>query len=374
MHIGEISDKIEICAYCPLMCQDICTVFSETKIQSRCPTMQQYILWLILNGREKYSREIAEIMYECCCGCLLCQSWCATNQDVPEKVRAARKDIVELDLAPKSVMDLNQNTLEFHNPYKEPHSDRFRDIARRKWHRRGDAEILYFVGCTTAYRQPKIADAVIAILEHANLNYDLMNGEEWCCGLPQWELGLEKTAKTLAEHNSTHINSSNHKIVLTSCPECLYALKKVYPSLGFPINAGIYHVSEYIDSLVKDGNLALKRGFDRTITYHDPCYLGRHAKVFDAPRQVIKNIHGIDFVEMRWIKDKAYCCGGNEGFAIIHPELSARIGGKVIEEAEKAGGEALVTACPLCKELLTKHASDKSIELYDLAELVEQLL
>jgi len=162
--------------------------------------------------------------------------------------------------------------------------------------------------------------------------------------------------------------------VLTSCPECLYALKKVYPSLGFPINAGIYHVSEYIGSLVKDGNLALKRSFDRTITYHDPCYLGRHAKVFDAPRQVIKNIRGIDFVEMRWIKDKAYCCGGNEGFAIIHPELSATIGGKVIEEAEKAGGEALVTACPLCKELLTKHATDKNIELYDLAELVEQLL
>lgn len=373
MHIREISDKIEICAYCPLMCQDICTVFSETKIQSRCPTMQQYILWLILNAKERYSKEIAEIMYECCCGCLLCQSWCATDQDVPEKVRAARRDIVELNLAPRSVLDLNKSTLELHNPYKEPHNNRFRDITRKTGRKERRSEILYFVGCTTAYRQPDIANAAVAILENAGLSCDLMDGEEWCCGLPQWELGLEETAKTLAEHNSNHINSSGPKIVLTSCPECYYMLKEVYPSLGFPINAEVYHIAEYAHSLIKDGKLALKGGFDRKITYHDPCYLGRHGKVFDAPRKVIKNIHGVDFVEMRWIKDKAYCCGGNEGFAIIHPELSARIGGKVVEEAEKVRAEALVTACPLCKELLAKHATEKNIELYDLAELVKKL-
>ncbi len=313
-------------------------------------------------------------MYECCCGCLLCQSWCATNQDVPEKVRAARRDIVDLNLAPRSVIDLSESTLEFHNPYKEPHGNRFRKISRKTRHERGDAEILYFVGCTTAYRQPEIANAAIAILEHANIDFDLMNGEEWCCGLPQWELGLEETAKTLAEHNSDHVNNSNHKIVLTSCPECHYVLKEVYPSLGFPINAEICHISEYVNSLVKEGKLELKGGFDKRITYHDPCYLGRHAKVFDAPREVIKNTRGIDFVEMRWIRDKAYCCGGNVGFATIHPELSSRIGAKVIEEAEKVGGKALVTACPLCKELLSKYATEKDIELYDLADLVRRLL
>ena len=374
MRIREISDKIEICAYCPLMCQDICTIFAETKVQSRCPTMQQYILWLILNGRERYSEEVAEVMYECCCGCLLCQSWCATNQDVPEKVRAARSDLVELNLAPRSVLDLNESTLEFHNPYKEPHENRFRNVARGGRRKKQGTKILYFVGCTTAYRQAGIANAVITILEQTSLNFGLMSGEEWCCGLPQWELGLEKTARTLADHNSNYVNRSGAKIVLTSCPECYYMLKEVYPSLGFPINAEIYHISEYINSLIKDRKLSLKGGLDKRATYHDPCYLGRRAKVFDASRELVRNIRGIGFVEMRWIRDKAYCCGGNEGFAMIHPELSARIGAKVIEEAGKVEAQLLVTACPLCKELLARHATEKNIELLDLAELVREVL
>ncbi|MDH5689781.1 MAG: (Fe-S)-binding protein, partial [Candidatus Bathyarchaeota archaeon] len=115
-------------------------------------------------------------------------------------------------------------------------------------------------------------------------------------------------------------------------------------------------------------------GLDKRATYHDPCYLGRRAKVFDAPRKLVRNIRGIDFVEMRWIRDKAYCCGGNEGFAMIHPELSARIGAKVIEEARKVEAQLLVTACPLCKELLARHAAEKNIELLDLAELVREVL
>ncbi|MFB0551530.1 MAG: (Fe-S)-binding protein [Nitrososphaeria archaeon] len=374
MHIEEISDKIEICAYCPLMCQDICTVFSETKIQSRCPTMQQYILWLILNGKETYSKEIAEIIYECCCSCLLCQSWCATNQDVPEKVRAARRDVVELNYAPQSVVHLNEATLKSHNPYGEPHDDRFRKIAAKAASKDSDADLLYFVGCTTAYRRPEIANAVTKILQRANLSFDLMKGEEWCCGLPQWDLGLETTTKTLAEHNSNYINKSNHKIVLTSCPECYYMLKEVYPSLGFPIDPEICHASEYLARLIGKGKLSVKGFSEKKMTYHDPCYLGRYANIFDAPRDVIKTLHGIDFVEMRWIKDKAYCCGGNEGFAMIHPELSARISGKVVDEAQKIEAEGIITACPMCKELLRAHATDKNIEIYDLTELVAKLL
>ncbi|MDH5362256.1 MAG: (Fe-S)-binding protein [Aigarchaeota archaeon] len=374
MRIREISDKIEICAYCPLMCQDICTVFAETKVQSRCPTMQQYILWLILNGRERYSEEVAEVMYECCCGCLLCQSWCATNQDVPEKVRAARSDLVELNLAPRSVLGLNESTLEFHNPYKEPHENRFENIGRDTSHRDRGAEILYFVGCTTTYRQPEIANAVITVLEHAKLDFRLLDGEEWCCGLPQWELGLERTARKLADHNSNCINRSGAKIVLTSCPECHYVLKWVYPSLGFPINAEIYHFSEYVNSLIKAGELSLKGGLDMRASYHDPCYLGRRAKVFDAPRDIMKSMRGMDFVDMRWTRDKAYCCGGNEGFAIIYPQLSARIGAKVMDEARKVEAQVVVTACPLCKELLVRHATDRHIEIFDLAELVNEVL
>jgi len=372
LHIKEISDKIEICAYCPLMCQDICTVFGETKNQATCPTMQQFLLWLINEGKAEYSREVAEIMYECCCGCLLCQSWCATRQDVPEKVRAARMDLVELNLTPKPVHDLHRYTLECHNPYGKPHEERFKNVEGKPAHRATGAEILYFVGCTAAYRRPEIAETVIKVLESANLNFALMDGEEWCCGLPQWELGLEATAKALAEHNSNYINGSGCSIVITSCPECYYMLKKVYPSIGFSINAEVYHVSEYVNALIKDGKLSLKGVFTGKASYHDPCYLGRHMKVFDEPRELIKKIGVTDFVEMRWVRDKAYCCGGNIGFNLTHPELSSRIGEKIVEEAKMVDAELLITNCPLCKELLIKHAKGKGVKVYDLMEIIEE--
>jgi len=374
MHITEISEKIEICAYCPMMCQDICTIYYETKNQATSPTLQQFLLWSINEGKEEYSKDIADLMYECCCGCLLCQSWCATDQDLPEKVRAARRDIVELNLAPRSVLDLNESTLKFHNPFKEAHEKRFKKIAYKTGTKERRGEIAIFAGCATAYHQPEILDAIITILEQANLNFDLMNEGEWCCGLPQWELGLEETAKTLAEHNSNYINNSKCKIVLTSCPECYYMLKEVYPKLGFPINAEIQHFSETINSLIIDRSLRLKGSFKKRITYHDPCYLGRYAKIFDEPRKLIKHINGAEFVEMRWIKDKAYCCGGNEGFTMTNPELSAKIGMKVIDEAEKEKAKAVITACPLCKELLMKHSYKKGIEVFDLAEIIKKIL
>lgn len=374
MHIRELAEKIAICAYCLFMCKDVCTIYSQTKVDSLSPSMHEYLLWLILEGREEYSGEVAELIYKACCGCLLCQSWCVTGQDVPEKVRAARMDLVELGLSPTPVQELNRVSLESYNPYGIDHSERFKELSRivpkDKWN--GADDILYFVGCTTAYHQPGIAEAVMSVMDKGEVGFSI-DSEEWCCGLPQFELGLLDTAKTLMEHNSQIIRNRGYKSIVTSCPECYYMLREVYPSLGFDLKAEVYHISSYVKQLLDEGRLKFTGKLKGSIIYHDPCYLGRRCKVYEEPRIILRSASE-EFLEMRWNRDKAYCGGGGVGYSILYPETAVKIGEKVLEEAEKAGAERIVTSCPACKSQLEKNLKGRKVEVYDLSEIINQLL
>lgn len=374
MHIRELAEKIAICAYCPFMCKDVCTVYSQTKIDSLSPSMHEYLLWLILEGRAEYSKEVAELIYEACCGCLLCQSWCATGQDVPEKVRAARMDLIELGLSPIPVQELNRSSLEERNPYGGIHKERFKEISRTvprdRWNGAGDT--LYFVGCATAYHQPKIAESTVSIMNKGEVDFSL-DSEEWCCGLPQFELGLLDTAKELMEHNYQMVRSRGYKSIVTSCPECYYMLREVYPSLGFDLKVEIYHISSFVKRLLDEGRLKLSRKLNGRVTYHDPCYLGRRCKIYEEPRSILRNASE-RFLEMRWNRDKAYCGGGGVGYSILYPETAAKIGEKILEEAEKAGAEKIVTSCPTCKSQLEKSLKSRKVEIYDLSEIISLLL
>jgi len=372
MHISEIAEKIAICANCFFMCKDMCTVYAQTKVDSLSPSMHEYLLWLILEGREKYSEEVAKTIYRTCCSCLLCQSSCATRQDVPEKVRAARTDIADLDLTPRPVKDLDTSTRESHNPFREPHEKRFREITQTS-HQKQSAKTLYFVGCTAAYHQPEIANAVITILEKAGADFALMKSEEWCCGLPLFELGLRETALSLAQHNSQFIRNAGYNAVVTSCPECCYMFRNVYPTLGFPLDAEIYHISEYARLLLENGRLTPRKRLLGRVTYHDPCYLGRHCRVYEDPRTVIKQIAD-SFVEMRWNRDKAYCGGSGVGYSILYPETASKIASRVLEESEKVGAEILITACPTCKSRFSQHQHPENLRVYDIAEALMHAL
>lgn len=374
MHIRELAEKIAICAYCPFMCKDICTVYSQTKVESLSPSMHEYLLWLILEGKEKYSEEVADILYRACSSCLLCQSWCATGQDIPEKVRAARMDLVELGLTPKPVRELNEASLGEYNPYGRRRSERFREVSRVIPRERWDsgADTLYFIGCATAYYQPGIAEASTSIMDMGGVEFSVDSGEV-CCGLPQFELGLLDTAKTLMEHNRQVIKDRGYKSIVTSCPECYYMLSRVYPSLGFDLKAEVHHISGYIKRLMDEGRIRFKGKLDGTVTYHDPCYLGRRCRIYEEPRLILRNAVE-KFVEMRWNRDKAYCGGGGVGYSILYPEIAVKIGENLLREVEKIGADEIVTSCPTCKSQLERSIKNGKVKVHDLTEIVSQLI
>ena len=366
MKIREIAEKIAICAYCPFMCKDICTVYAQTKRDSLSPTMHEYLLWMILEGRMAYSREVGEILYEACSGCLLCQSWCASKQDVPEKVRTARMDLVELNLTPQPIQQVERSTVNLHNPYQEPHEKRLIHLAQTSSSRKGGG-LLYFLGCTAAYRRPEVADVALRLMQRCGEPTQLLE-DEWCCGLPQYELGLMKAVKQLAQHNCEAINAQSVRAAVTSCPECQYMLNQVYPKLGCALNIPVYHTSQYLKMLMDAGRLKLERKLEPS-TYHDPCYLGRRSQIYEEPRAILRRLSE-DFRELRWSRDKAYCGGGGVAYSITYPSNASKIGVKVLEEAEHLNVEALITACPMCKHQLLNAARGR-IQLLDIAEAVE---
>ena len=162
------------------------------------------------------------------------------------------------------------------------------------------------------------------------------------------------------------------KRIVTACAGCYSTFKNAYPELVDNFNLEVVHFSELLLELIKNGKLKLRETKSMKVTYHDPCHLGRHAEVYDAPREVIKSIPGGELIEMEHSGQDSQCCGGGGGYFTAFPENSVEIAEKRVSEAEETGADALVTTCPLCKtnlDLAIKRL-DSNLGLYDLADLV----
>ena len=212
-------------------------------------------------------------------------------------------------------------------------------------------KLLYFVGCTTSYRNDEIAKATAKILEKAKISFSIVGLEEKCCGVPLSSAGFDRTFESLARHNTEVIEEKKTKLVLTTCPSCCRALRIDYPKLLGKVKFRTMHVSELLSDLMNDGRLKFRHsGNARTVvTYHDPCHLGLHIGIYDQPRGVLKGIPGIELVEMDRIRERSYCCGSGSGpLRAAFPELAMSMSEERVKEAKATGAEILVTSCPDC--------------------------
>jgi len=260
---------------------------------------------------------------------------------------------------------------EVHNPYGEPHEERMKwlppevKVAEK-------ADVAYFVGCTTAYRRPEIADATVKILDAAGVNFMTLHPEEWCCGSPALRVGRKDLFLTLAKHNIEALRKTGVKRVVTSCAGCYRTLSQDYPEFVGELPFKILHTSELMAELIKEGRLKLTREVPETVTYHDPCHLGRHTGTYEQPREVLKSIPSIKIVEMPRNRETALCCGAGGGVKAGFPDFAMQAALERVKEAHEVGATAIVSACPFCahnlKDAIRKSASP--LKFYDLTELV----
>jgi len=239
-------------------------------------------------------------------------------------------------------------------------------------------EILYFPGCYLSYdpRLKKVAVATAEILKRAEVDFGILGAEENCCGESIRKTGDEELFKRLARENIKTFIDHGVKKILVSSPHCYHTFKNEYPE--FRVDFEVIHITQYLLELIREGRLEFTGEYEKKVTYHDPCYLGRHNGVYDEPREVLKRIPGLELCEMPESREDSLCCGGGGGRIWMETPKGERFCDLRVEQAMGIGAEVLATACPYCisnfeDSKLTLDCVEE-IEIKDITEIVREAL
>jgi Fe-S oxidoreductase len=240
-----------------------------------------------------------------------------------------------------------------------------------------DVEYLFWVGCAGALdeRARKATQSIARLLHEASVNFAILGPRESCTGDPARRLGNEYLYQSQAQQNIETLKEAGVRKVVASCPHCFNSLSKEYPALGADFE--VLHHSQLLARLIADGKLTPAR-FDAKVTYHDPCYLGRHNRVFDQPRSVLNAVPGIESVEMHRCRERGFCCGAGGARMWLEERIGKRVNLERTDEALGTGADVISTACPYCMIMLDdavkERQRDEEVKVLDLAQILERSL
>jgi len=386
--------ELDACTRCS-ECVRWCPTFNENQQELTHPLgkiaelkawiKRQYGLRARLFGRKPIQDEelaaFSQGVYSCTL-CARCNQVCPVHIDTRPLWIAMREQLVELGSYPAPLATLRQNVTTRYNISGEDNANRLgwsQNLPQVPEGLAGQpAEIVYFVGCVGAlYPQAYgIPQSMTQILQRVGADMTTLGPDEWCCGYPLIIAGMGSEARALALHNVEAVRALGAKTLLVTCPSCLHTWRHEYPRLvGGPLGFEVRHASELLADLVGAGTLKLGP-YDRPLTYHDPCDLGRNSGVYEAPRQVLQAIPNVQFKEMKDNRELSLCCGGGGDVEMGNPELTAAVSRRRLAQAQEVGAEVIVSACQQCKRTLTSAARREKarVRVLDLTELVWQVL
>ena len=239
-------------------------------------------------------------------------------------------------------------------------------------------EVLYFPCCYPSYdpRLKKVAQATANILNKAGVDFGILGSKENCCGESIRKTGNERLFKRLARENIKTFVENGVKKILVSSPHCYHTFKNEYPE--FKVNFEVVHISQYLFQLINEGRLEPTKEYGKKVTYHDPCYLGRHNGIYDEPREVLKRIPGLELSEMAESREDSLCCGMGGGRIWMETPKSERFSNLRLEQAIGVGAEVLATCCPYCitqfedSRLILKDS--EVIQIKDITEILQEVI
>jgi Fe-S oxidoreductase len=418
MALAEYRREMELCQRC-----SACKFMPLEKVErfenvNVCPSISRYnfhaysaggrmvLGTAMLENRLGYSDKLLEVVYNCqLCGA--CDVSCKYSMDmeVLEPLYEFRAKCVE-DGHTLAVLDRVINSLRKQGTMKPGAK-----AKRGEWAKglpagspaRRKAEVLFHAGCRTCYDKDMwpAARATVTLLQEADVDLGILGENEPCCGGRAYQMGYKEEFLKTAMQNMKLYRESGVKTLVTGCADCYHAFKVLYNKFDMKDGLQVLHSAEYLDRLIKEGRLKPAKKVVSSVTYHDPCGLGRkgepyihwkgkeisgHRRLFDPPKQfrrgtygvyepprdVLKSIPGLKLCEMHRRKEYAWCCGAGGGVKETNPDFAGWTARERIAEAEKTGAEALVTACPGCKRSFIDAVKQNgsSLKIYDVAELV----
>ena len=317
-----------------------------------------------------------------CTTCGACPAQCPRGVQQIEVGVAIRRIATEYEVFPNAVKGIRAATISLNsegNPLdgaRQARGDWARGLGLKPFVE--GMEVLYFVGCYYSYdpRMQKVAVATAKVLKKAKVRFGVLGAEESCCGESIRKAGNEAAFKALARQNIQHFIAKGVKRILVSSPHCYETFKNEYPE--FMVHFDIVHISQFLTELVEAGRLNLKGEVTRKLTWHDPCYLGRHNGIYDAPRDLLARVPGVQLSEMVDSRQDSLCCGGGGGRIWADTPKGERFADIRLQQARDTGAEALVTACPYCISNFEGSrltlGEEQTPEVFDLVEIIAESL
>ena len=366
----------------------------------------------VLDERVEIDHDLMDIIYRCqTCGA--CDTSCKYGLDLEltEPIYDLRANCVEKGMVP----EVHKQAMEWLR--KEGNMLQKPGIERGNWAKdlgvkslfKENAELYYHAGCRYSYDPDLWSSArkAVILLKNAGMDIAVAGKDEACCGGRAYELGYQTEFETFAPNYLDKLRAAGVKTIVTSCSDCYHAFKVLYPKIGLDMDIKVYHITEFLDELIRQGKIKPKKRVNKRVTYHDPCHLGRMGEpwkpwngkiitdpnnrimheprkewrkgtdgVYEAPRHVLNSIPGLRLLEMDRIKEYSWCCGAGGGVIDAYPDYNMATAGERIMEAKDTGAEAIVTACPWCirnfRDAVNKNK--ETMKVYDVVDLFEQAI
>ncbi len=380
MDLSKLTPKqlleIDACTRCG-ECLQFCPIYSQRgeeainprgKIQAMKKFIRaQYGLLAKLIGprklKEEELRKFSDMIYHCTL-CGECGLQCPVSIDSRNLWLALKEVLVDLNYYPKNLELLKKNVLSKYNITGEENTLRtqwLEGLEGLPTHRyqKEKAEFAFFVGCVSSYYPMayKIPQSFTTLLDRAGIDFTLLGGAEWCCGFPLLGGGFKKEAQVLIQHNIDAMKEKGVHSVIFSCPSCYHTWKETYRT-----DLHLYHSVHFVLKMIKEGQIKFK-GEKAKVTYHDPCDLGRASRVYDAPREILRAMPGVEFVELADHGERCKCCGGGGLLEMIDPELGASLAKEKIKQIQETGAEWVITACQQCIRTIQTTARKMKVPL-----------
>jgi len=314
-----------------------------------------------------------------CATCRNCVDRCPRGVQLIDIVVSLRKIASEYNMLPPSIRSAVASLTDKGNPWGEKREERAnwaKDLSVKKFTE--GTEILYFPCCTTCYdpKTRKIGIATINILKKAGVDFGILGEKEVCCGESIRKAGEEDLFKRLAKENIKSFIESGVKKILVSSPHCYHAFKNDYSE--FMVKFDVIHIGQYLLDLINKGKLKITKEYKKTVTFQDPCYLGRHNGIYDQPREILKHIPGLDLVDMRNSRENSICCGGGGGRMWMETPKAERLSDVRLNQALETGAEVLATFCPYCfmnfEDSKYGLKDSEVIQIKDVTEILQEVI
>ncbi len=316
-----------------------------------------------------------------CATCGRCVERCPRGVKIIDVMRAMRRLLVPDGIVPASIPNLRgvmTSIASVGNPFRQEknRADWSEGLGVKEFTEGTDT--LYFPCCFPSYdpRLKKAGRAAANLLNQAGVDFGILGSKECCCGESVRKAGNEDLFKRLARENIKTFIDHGVKRIVVSSPHCYHTFKNDYPE--FRVNFEVLHISQFLFQLLQEGKLKLMKEYQKKVTYHDPCYLGRHNGVYEEPREVLKKVPGLELIEMAESREESLCCGMGGGRIWMETAKHERFSNLRLEQAIGVGAEVLATSCPYCitqfeDSRLSLQDAD-AIQIKDVTEILEELI